>query len=412
LGTILHRMILWELVKVFVMALVGITGILLLAGIIAEATQQGLSPGQVLAAIPLLIPSTLPYTLPATTLFATCVVYGRLAADNEILAIKASGVNVTAVLLPGVFLGLAMSLATMGLYYRLIPYTHHLLRAMAFNDAEELLYTLLRKHGMIKHPQLPYAMFVQSVQGRKLLSPVFKKRNAKGETDVVARAKEAELRVDMSRNLVLIRMKWGIASGSGEDGFGAFFEDRVFQVPFPENFGQPTRRRARDMTWQEILTRLKDLQGEKEKLSAQLSVQEARLAHPDKQSVGALSSSELEQWRTQLGAQIRHLEDKGQLLDTEERDLRTELQMRPALSLGCLCFILVGCPVGIWISKSDYLSSFVTCFLPIVFVYYPLMLCGTNLAKEGKFDPAVLVWAADAVVAIVGLLLFRRLLKH
>src|SRR5262249_39699403 len=82
-GSILHRMILWELVKVFTIALVGITGILLMAGLIAEASQQGLGPGQVLAAIPLLIPSTLPYTIPATTLFATCVVYGRLAADNE-----------------------------------------------------------------------------------------------------------------------------------------------------------------------------------------------------------------------------------------------------------------------------------------------------------------------------------------
>src|SRR3954469_14129199 len=98
-------MILWELTKVFLMSLVGITGILLMAGIIAEASQQGLGPAQVLAAIPLLIPSTLPYTIPATTLFATCFVYGRLAADNEILAIKAAGVTVTAVLKPGLVLG-------------------------------------------------------------------------------------------------------------------------------------------------------------------------------------------------------------------------------------------------------------------------------------------------------------------
>ena len=34
----------------------------------------------------------------------------------------------------------------MGLYYRVIPYTHYLLRAMIFNDAQELLYSLLRKH--------------------------------------------------------------------------------------------------------------------------------------------------------------------------------------------------------------------------------------------------------------------------
>src|SRR5262245_21818438 len=130
--TILFRMVLWELSKVFLIALLGITGILLMAGIIAEASQQGLGPSQILAAIPLLIPSTLPYTIPATTLFAACVVYGRLSADNEVLAIKSSGVNVLHVVKPGLVLGLVMSLATLGLYYRIIPYTHRLLRDMVF----------------------------------------------------------------------------------------------------------------------------------------------------------------------------------------------------------------------------------------------------------------------------------------
>src|SRR5207302_7691448 len=125
--SILHRTILWELFRVFLLSLLGITGMLLMAGIVAEASQHGLSPLQILAAIPLLVPSTLPYTLPATTLFATCVVYGRLAADNEILAIKAAGVNVLKVVTPGVFLGLVMSCSTMALYYHVIPYTHFLM---------------------------------------------------------------------------------------------------------------------------------------------------------------------------------------------------------------------------------------------------------------------------------------------
>src|SRR3954451_19212212 len=107
--SLLHRMILWELVKVFVMSLVGITGILLMAGIIAEASQQGLGPAQILAAIPLIIPSTLPYTIPATTLFATTVVYGRLAHDSEILAIKAAGINIFHIVVPGILLGVVMS---------------------------------------------------------------------------------------------------------------------------------------------------------------------------------------------------------------------------------------------------------------------------------------------------------------
>src|SRR5215212_367958 len=122
-------MIFRELVRVFLLCLLGITGILLMAGIVAEASQQGLGPGQILSVIPLLIPSTLPYTIPATTLFATCIVYGRLAADNEILAIRASGINMTKVVWPGLVLGLITSAGTMGLYYRVIPYTHHLMRA-------------------------------------------------------------------------------------------------------------------------------------------------------------------------------------------------------------------------------------------------------------------------------------------
>ena len=44
---IVNRMILAELVKVFLMSLVALTGMFLLAGLIQEATQKGLSPGQI-----------------------------------------------------------------------------------------------------------------------------------------------------------------------------------------------------------------------------------------------------------------------------------------------------------------------------------------------------------------------------
>ena len=72
-----------------------------------------------------------------------------------------------------------------------------------------------------------------------------------------------------------------------------------------------------------------------------------------------------------------------------------ELQMRPALSLGCLCFILVGCPVGIWFSRSDYLSSFITCFLPIVIVYYPLCCAAPAWRGTASWPLMPLVWGAD-----------------
>ncbi len=394
-GNILHRMIMWELCKVFVMSLVGITGILLMAGIIAEASQQGLGPGQIIAAIPLLIPSTLPYTIPATTLFATCVVYGRLAADNEILAIKSSGVNVLHIVKAGILLGVVMSACTMGLYYRTIPYTHHLLRTMVFNDAEELIYSLLQRQSMIKHPQLPYEMYVKGVQGRKLILPIFKRKGANGQADIVATAHEAELRVDTRKKELNIHMKNGVFTGN--DGSRGYFEDKVFEVPLPSevNGGAP---RARAMSWQQILARRAELEERMNRTAVAIATATAKqLMH------GAPED---------LPKHIKNLRAREKMQRQQIVQLDVELQMRPALSVGCLCFILVGCPVGIWFSRSDFLSSFITCFLPIVFLYYPLLLCGTNMAKEGRFHPAPLVWGANILMGALGLVLFRRLMRN
>ncbi len=395
-GSILHRMILWELTKVFLMSLVGITGILLMAGIVAEASQQGLGPAQILEAIPLLIPSTLPYTIPATTLFATCVVYGRLAADNEILAIRAAGVNILKVVKPGLYLGLVMSAATMGLYYRIIPYTHLLLRSMLYNDAEELLYSMLRKNYSISHSSMPYMMFVKGVRGKELIDPVFKHRDKAGEIDGVVNARVADLRVNLGKRLLLVHMRHG--TGTMEDGSRIDFEDKVFEVELPDDWIKMKDRRPRDMTWQEILERKRNLQAQINRDSLEISLQAMGMlfkAHPD------------EMQRHLAALKDRIAFDQAQIVA-----LDVELNMRPSLCLGCLCFILAGCPVGIWFSRSDYLSSFITCFLPIVFIYYPLVLCGTGMAKDGRYNLFLMVWGADALMGVIGVLLFWRLLRN
>jgi lipopolysaccharide export system permease protein len=388
-------MILWELTKVFLMSLVGITGILLMAGIIAEASQQGLGPTQILAAIPLLVPSTLPYTIPATTLFATCVVYGRLAADNEILAIKSAGINVIKVVRPGLLLGLAMSATTMGLYYRIIPYTHYLLRAMVFNDAQELLYSLLKKHHEIRYSNFPYQIFVKGVRDKKLIEPIFKRKDLNNQIDWVAHAREAELQVRPSQGQVDVLVKHCIVWGDNSSGV---LEDKPFTVDLPKDFGKQNQPRPRDLTWQEIMDRREVLKKEIEGIKVSAA------------QVFALKyfSGDVEK----LTVILESCKEKMRVAQQEIVALDVELQMRPALSLGCLFFILVGCPVGIWFSRSDYLSSFITCFLPIVFVYYPLMLCGTGMAKEGKINMIPLVWGADGVVGLIGLILFWRLLKN
>jgi lipopolysaccharide export system permease protein len=398
LPNILQRTIFCELARVFALSLLGITGILVMAGIIAEAQQQGLSPAQLLAAIPLLVPSMLPYTIPPTTLFAACVVYGRLSADNEILAIKAAGVNVMKVVRPGLFLGLAMSVGTMALYYGFIPYTHRMLRAQVLNEVQEYLYAMLRKDHYIKQPGLPYCIWARQVQGKRLVDAIFKRKGKDSQHyDVTARAREAELDYDPVNRQVLVKMKHCDLLGENNENQG-HFQEKTWEVPLPADYGSMKNIRPRDMSVPGLLDRLQELKAQIEAKQAEIAITVAW---------NAMSNPP-----TNLPDHIRHLHNKCHQEQLEVYSVETELHSRPGLAFGCFCFVLVGCPVGIWFSRSDYLSAFITCFLPIVFLYYPVVLCCTNLTKQGKLPPYLAVWAANAAVGIIGLVLFRRLVKH
>jgi lipopolysaccharide export system permease protein len=391
-------MILWELSKVFVVSLVGINGIMLMATVVAEATKYGFGPAQIFAIIPLIIPSILPYTIPGTTLFATCVVYGRLAADNEILAIKSAGINLLKVVRPAVLLGLAMSGFTMALYFEVIPRTFHVMRTMAYDDAQEFLYSMLRKNKFIVSTQKPfYSMDVKDVQGYKLIQPIFKERDENQNLKFVAQAREAELQVDMANRILRIRMLDMEGINPADNSVLTNQETYVLEYPLPPGVLEASKPSARAMTWQQMLEHRQKLLQQKEAVEGLIEEATRRLpTSPD---------PTLPDHITNLNNQVGHYNHEVLLLDVE-------MMMRPALSFGCLCFILVGCPVGIWLSRSDYLSAFITCFLPIVFLYYPLMLCGVGLAKDGRVDPYVLVWGADGLVGAVGAVLFWRLLKN
>jgi lipopolysaccharide export system permease protein len=391
----IHRMILGELVKVFLLALIALTGLLLLAGIFAEASRNGLSPTQILAIIPFLIPSTLPYTLPTTTLFATCVVYGRLAHDNEILAIKAAGINVLRVVWPGILLGIVISATTIFLYYRPIPRTHFLLRIRFLADVEEFLYSMIKKEGRLVHTKLTYEIYVKRVQGRKLLDAQFMRRAPSGKTyDIIARAKEATLKVDKEHMQIVVQMRsCRLLSGNDDP---AYFERKDWPVDLPADLVTPEKTRTNDMTWQEMIERRENIRDTIEKLDSDIA-----------QHTAALDSEH--DFRQHIKDTKNHKRQKEQ----ELRDIRAEMNMRPALALGCLCFVLVGCPVGIWFSRSDYLSAFITCFLPIVLIYYPLMLCGINLGRAGGLlPPELAIWFADGLMGLTSIPLYFRLLKH
>lgn len=407
IGNKIHRMLFWELARVFAVTLTGLTGLFLIGLVVQQANQLGLSLGQTIAAIPLLVPSTLPFTIPATTLFAASVAYGRLSHDNEAVALKAAGVDLFAVLRPAVVLGILAAVTTFGLCHSIIPLSQIALQQQVMNDPEEVIYNLLKRDRSFRYPNAPYIIYVREVQGRRLLDVVLKRRkktlpgqniHAAGY-DSIVRANEARLRVDVDRGVLLVKLYgW---SAVGDDGKTSLSTDDNpdVEIPLPAMFSpKQTKTRISAHTWDELPARAAEYRDLVDNLSEQWETKRELYRESNNPTAAALEEPVYK-------ALIQ--EANRQAISSD-----VEYQYRPALAVGCLCFALIGGPVGLRASRADYLSVFLVCFMPAVFAYYPLLLAGTNLAKDGKVPPAVGVWGANVIALIAAFVLARLLIRR
>ena len=67
--------------------------------------------------------------------------------------------------------------------------------------------------------------------------------------------------------------------------------------------------------------------------------------------------------------------------------------------------------MAICLRNRDFLTSFFLCFLPILIVYYPLMIFGADQVKNGNL-PTIFVWAGNAMLLLWGVWLLRRVIRY
>ncbi|VTU01209.1 permease family protein : Putative permease OS=Singulisphaera acidiphila (strain ATCC BAA-1392 / DSM 18658 / VKM B-2454 / MOB10) GN=Sinac_2241 PE=4 SV=1: YjgP_YjgQ [Gemmataceae bacterium] len=409
-GTLLNRLIFLELLKVFVLALTVLTGLLVTALLVQQGMQMGLSVAQVVRAIPLFVPNTLPYTIPATTLFASCVVYGRLSHDNEVVAIKAAGVHLFTILKPAILLGVLAAAATAALYHTAIPLSQQVLYKQLLESPEELLYNMLRRDRCIRHPGMAYVMYVRDVQGKRLVDVIIKKRtklrNSKtGQEayfgyEVVARAREARLRVDAAEGKLYVDPDRLVVYDKNTAGAAA--SNGPFPIDLPEGLnGKDSKTRVSAMLWDELPARIEAARAET-----------AAAAQRRQDNLDAAEEQPSPELRQRSLDQDRHYKMQLDYYKRTQRNLEAEYYLRPALAFGCFLFALVGCPIGIWANRADYLSTFVICFLPMMFVYYPILLAGTGMGKDGKVPLVLGCWLANVIFSVIAVALNARLLRR
>jgi lipopolysaccharide export system permease protein len=392
---ILTRYVLFDLLKVFFITLSGLTLLIFMFMMGKEAVDKGIGLGPLIRIAPYLLPQALQFAVPGTMLLAATSVYGRMASYNEVVAIKALGISPMVIIWPTFVLATLMSFVAVVLNDLAVSWGRTGTARVALESLEEIAYGQLRlKHAFSMGK---YSVTVREVDGRRLVWPTLIIQGSSGERATTVTAEEAELRLLLDEGKVLMRFR------------NAEAESPDFTMSLPEEFervmpledfdpNSAKNRSPSNYALAEIPPAIKEQEELIAKIDQSLVAQSAfglMTGDFDSLSEGEWRGHEREQQNAQYRLHRLH----------------TEPWRRWANGFSCLCFVLIGVPVAVWMRQSEFLASFFICFLPILIAYYPLLIVSVDKAKDGAIPPES-VWIGNFVLALAGAWLIRRVNRY
>jgi lipopolysaccharide export system permease protein len=361
-----------EVLRAFLVAATAATMLMTLAGAAQEGLRQGLPVELIATVMPYVLPEMLRYTIPGCLLFAVCSVFGRIAASNELTALKALGIPPWSVVWPVLMLSFILSLAAYSMYDLCAIWGRPNLRRSVIAAVDEIAYGVLRTEKSFAAGGL--SINVKSVEDRTLIKPMIVVALDENKPPVSLRCEEARLESDIDAGLIRIHCRNGQIEAPGKGRI-------VFQDSFEQAapFHQPLEADPNTLTPANLSLPQINEQIQREELWLAAKIDPDLPREP----------SDIEWHRKRL---LR---------------LQAEPERRRSNGFSCLAFALVGMGVALSMRAADNVTVFFVCFLPILLVYYPCLVIGEYLALEGYAPPPV-VWTPNLILALGGMYALSR----
>jgi lipopolysaccharide export system permease protein len=391
----LPRYVLIELTKVFVIVLVALAMMMIIVGVIQEGTRQNLPLAQLLNLIPYILPDALRYTLPVSILLATTTVYARMAGFNEVVAIKALGISPLAILWPTFIMAFLLSLVTVYLNDVAVSWGRHGAQRVVSEAVEQIAYNMLRAQHAYSTSR--FAIYVKRVEGRRLISTRLSLEPVGKTPAIMVTAEEAELRSDPANNVLKIFLRNGTVRAEGKVSYEfPDVDEREIPLRDPREQAEATLPSWMPLSAipEQIARHQEQIRQHKQEMAVRAALDLVR------GDFGQLQSPEWAYWNEVINGMQSHL-----------YRLLTEPHRRWSAGFSCLFFVWVGAPMAIRLRNGDLLTSFFLCFLPILIVYYPLLVYGIDGSKHGTIPPYS-VWAGNLMLFLWGTWLLRKVMRY
>lgn len=396
--THLTRYILSEILKIFFVALLVLTMLILLIGVARKLLSEGLGPLAVVQLLPFLIPVSLQFSFPATSLFSVCCVYGRMSADGEIATIKASGISPLRVLQPALIFAALLSPIAVYLSDLSVSWGRTGVNRVVLLSIEDVVYRVLRaQHSYTSNHG--FSIHVREVEGRTLIHPTVTVHNNGKNGPMKLSARRGRLTLDADRQELLLQVVDSQVEG-GKGFQGIVPGETEFKIPLGGAL------RVKDVgirSPSELPLRL--IGNER--------IQQGVRAHAAVGEMAAHTGFAVMTSRSEdiAGATGRLAQAHVQHHNNRLVRLHAEPWRRWAEGFSCFFFVLVGAPLAIIAKTSDYWTTFGLCFLPTLVLYFPLFLLGLEQAKDGNVPPYG-VWMANVVLCAIGVVLIARVRRY
>lgn len=368
--------------------------------------------------------------VPMAVLIATLMTFGRMSEDNEINAMRSSGISFLTIIRPALIFGVSVALM-------LVYFNNFILPEMNFR-ARILSGDIYRKRpGLNIEPghfinDLPdYSMIIREKENEIMKDVrIFSKANH-SESQTSIHAESGQLST-MDDAIVLTLFNGEIHELDLKD-FGNYrrieFERHRIILPADDlilNRRDSSNRTDREMTIPMMMAKRKSYQKRLQNVQARMMKSFKRVIG-DSTKLGSLplALSIVDTSRTMIEndttLSVSQKRTKKRKLKTLERQLKNEFNLmnsymksqnkyeveihkKFSLPFACILFVLVGTSLGVLAKKGGFVIGTSLSF-GFFLVYYILLISGEDMADRNLVSPAVGLWTPNLILLIAALYL-------
>ena len=381
----LHWYLTRQVIASLLMTVAVFTFVLLLGNVLKEIltllVNRQATAGAVVQAVGLLVPYVWVFALPMAMLTATLLVFGRFSADQELTAVRASGVSLLSLITPILLLSLLLCGISAVVNLEIAPRCRVAYKNLLFNLAVEL-----------SSAQLPEGRFIRDFRGYILYIGKHRKDQLQDvmafqlehETNVTKtfRAPRGRLFRDVANRQLVVEL-YDVKSIIVEEGRSILGKSSRYPlvIEFDPASKLPKKPNVTNLTFSQLQQEIHDLES---RLHLPAPI-ENKAAAP-----GRDQRRELERQRTDLTS-----------------PLRVQIHRQVAFSFACFGFTLIGIPLGIRVHRRETNVSFAIA-LVLVLIYYSFIVLGQSLATRSEWAPHLIVWLPNFIFQAVGAVLLWR----